>query len=108
MRNFCFALALTILPVTAAIAHPDHDMDEPEDRSVEQLAKDHVIKLVSQAKLPASWAKAKPQPTQNRRVRGRPQSVVAFRNDAEPQARRLFYVVLASDGAVVSADYILR
>lgn len=107
MLKYVITLAALAVPFAAAHAHPDHDADEPMEQTAEQVAKAHVIRMVTQAKLAPSWSKAAADPTQTRRVRGQAQSVIPFRNPAEPQPRRVLYVVVAN-GAVVSAEHALR
>jgi hypothetical protein len=109
MRKFLIALAAVLAPVSPLIAHPDHDMEGEENQSVEQVAKENIIKLITRGRLSAGWSKAKFQETKSRTVRGARQNVVTFRNDAEPQAaRKLLFVVLTPDGDFVSAEHTLK
>ena len=102
-----FVTSLVLTPF-AAFAHPDHD-DGEEEQSIEQTARDAVIRLITQAKLSASWTRARIVGTHARRVRGAAQTVVTFRNDAEKlAAKRSFHVVLSGNGEVISAGHVLK
>ena len=106
MRIALIALAAFALHAGPALAHPDHDDEEHEARTPQQTARDNVIRLVSQAKLPASWSRATVAGTRERTSRGQRQTIVTFRNDAESDpARKLFHVVLTTDGQLVSGDF---
>ena len=58
MRKFIIAAAVVLAPVSPVMAHGNHD-EEEQDRPVQQVAKDNVIKLITKGTLPASWSKAK-------------------------------------------------
>lgn len=108
MHKFAIALAFLLAPTAPLLAHPDHDMEEPE-RPVEQIAKDNVTRLITKGKLPASWSKATLEGIRSRSAGGARQTIVTFRNNAEQKAdRKLLYVVMSADGTFVSADHMLR
>ena len=107
MRKFIIAAAVVLAPISPLMAHGNHD-EEEQDRPIQQVAKDNVIKLITKGTLPASWSKAKFVETNSRTVQGARQDVVIFRNDAEPEARKLLYVALKPDGAFVSANHKLK
>ena len=93
----------------AALAHPDgHDEQfrVAERRPIPDVAQDAVVKLVSKAKLPASWAKAKPIKSAVRTKNGAQQWVVTFRNNSERRrAKRLLYVLITPGGEFISANH---
>ena len=106
MRIALIALAALTLHASPALAHPDHDDADHDERPIQQVAKDSLIRLISQAKLPASWSRAAVAGTRERSVRGQRQTIVTFRNDAERDpARKLFHVVMTSAGQFVSGDF---
>lgn len=103
---FAAALAVHAVP---ALAHPNHDAETDAPRPASAVARDHIVRLVTQAKLPASWANVKAETSAPRTVKGANQTVVTFQNPAEKTAsRRTFYVVVDSDGNIVSADHVLK
>ena len=110
MRKLLGSLALVAVTVTsgAAIAHPGGHFDEEYVRAptMPELAKDAIYKLISQSKLPASWASAKYVSTGERAVGGVKQVVLTYRNDAirDPKKSSL-YVVLKPSGEFVSANH---
>jgi hypothetical protein len=107
LRIAIIALCGFALSASPAFAHADHDVQAP--RSIQQVARDNVVRLVSQAKLPSSWSRATVEGTRDRTSRGARQVVVTFRNNAERSAaKRLLHVVLAADGGFVSADHVLK
>ena len=108
MRIALLALAAAFGTVGApAEAHPDgHDEYRSERRPIAELAQESVIKLVSQAKLSASWAKAKQVKSEIRNRNGAQQWVVVFQNPAERnRAKRALYVIMKTDGTFVSATH---
>ncbi|KKW90225.1 DUF6488 family protein [Sphingobium sp. SA2] len=106
MRIALIALAAFALHAAPALAHPDHDDEEHEARTPQQTARDNVVRLISQAKLPASWSKATVAGTRERTSQGQRQTIVTFRNEAEPNAaRKLFHVVLTAGGQFVLGDF---
>ncbi len=102
-------LILAALGASApAIAHPDgHDQQyRAVQRTVPQMAQDAVVKLVIQAKLPASWTKAEPIKSVVRTRKGVEQWVVTFENKAERRrGKRLLHVVMTPGGDFVSANH---
>ena len=109
MRSFLIALAAIGTFAAPVAAHPDgHDEQfrAPEPRPVSELAQEAVVKLVSQAKLPATWAKAKVIKTSARTKNGGQQLVVVFQNKAERRpAKRLLYVLMTPGGQFISANH---
>ncbi|MGS1016120.1 DUF6488 family protein [Allosphingosinicella humi] len=110
MRTLLLAFAVAGAVASPALAHPSHDA-KPEQASrkpIAQTAQDQVIRLVSQAKLDASWSSAKAIKSEKRTVKGAEQWVVTFRNDAAAPEKRLLHVVLADGGTFISAGHTLR
>lgn len=95
-------LAVAALIAAPAAAHPDHD-EEAHNQAPAEVARQHVVRMVTQSKLAPSWSKATVQGTEKRTANGVQQTVVTFTNPAEPAARRTLHVVMAADGKVVSA-----
>lgn len=109
MRTAIIFLTLAAAAASAspAIAHPEHDQVRAPV-SPAQEARATVIRMITQSKLPASWARATVVETKARLRNGADQTVVTFRNDAEKRkARRMLYVVVAN-GSVVSTGHTLR
>ena len=112
MRVLAFAILSFAGLGTAASAHPEGHDDEqyrapiPARVDIPEAARQAVIRLVSQARLPASWAKARPAATSQRMRNGAQQWVVSFRNPAiRNRAQRSLFVVMRSDGSFVSANH---
>jgi len=110
MRNFSFSLAGAFFALSAApaVAHPEDEMAGRYQRapSTAELAREAVIKLVSQSKLATSWTKARAVNTSTRTRKGAEQYVVTFRNDAiRHPAKRMLYVIMTADGRFVSANH---
>ena len=114
MRILVLALASLAMMSTAARAHPEgHDEDPrfgalapPVQVNIPQAAKQAVVRLVSQARLPASWARVQPATTAQRTRAGERQWVVTFRNPAiRNRARQNLYVIMKPDGSFVSANH---
>ena len=110
MRSLILAAAVALGSFGApAWAHPDgHDEQfrVAERRSVPELAQEAVVKLVSQAKLRASWAKANAIKSNLRTKNGDRQWVIIFQNKAERRrAKRLLYVVMTPTGEFISANH---
>lgn len=98
------ALAACSVP---ASAHPEHDeQSRVERRPVADLARDAVVKLVTQSKLPASWAKAQAVKSDVRTKNGAQQWVITFENKAERRAaKRRLYVLMTTGGEFISANH---
>lgn len=107
MRIALFALAAIGTLAAPAFAHPDgHDAPRVERKPIGQSAQEAVVRLVSQAKLPASWSSAKALDTKMRTKNGSQQWVVTFRNDAvRNNAQRNLYVIMSPDGEFISANH---
>jgi len=107
MRIVALALAAVATLGTPALAHPDHENDRPQRRPVAELAKDSVVKLVTQAKLPASWSKARTVGSQIRTTKnGAQQWVVTFENKAiRNRAKQRLYVLMTPGGEFISANH---
>lgn len=106
MRNILLPLAALALTTGPAMAHPDHDADEGQVRPISQVARDALVRLVSQAKLPATWSRAALVGSRETTVNGRRQTIVTFRNDAEKDpAKKLYDVAVTADGQFVSGNY---
>ncbi len=108
MRNLILALtAVAFLPAPLA-AHPEgHDNQfRVQRRPVAELGQEAVVKLVTQAKLPASWSKAKLIKSEVRTKNGAQQWVLTFQNNAiRTRSKRLLYVLMQPDGEFISANY---
>lgn len=106
MRNLLVALTAVATVASPALAHPQHDEmpQRAERKPMAETAKDAVIRLVTQAKLPSSWSKAKATQTEARMIGGTQSWVVTFENPAiKSAAQRKLYVVLTKSGDFVSA-----
>ena len=108
MRNLLVALTALATVAGPALAHPEHDEmpQRAERKPMAETAKDAVIKLVTQAKLPSSWSKAGATQTEARMIGGTQSWVVTFDNPAvKTAAKRKLYVVLTKSGEFVSAAH---
>jgi hypothetical protein len=106
MRNILVALAALVTVASPALAHPQHDEmpQRTERKPIAETAKDAVVRLVTQAKLPSSWSKATATQTEARMIGGTQSWVVTFENPAiKYAAKRKLYVVLTKSGDFVSA-----
>lgn len=104
MRFVTLTLAAIGTLSAPAIAHPEHDAPRIQRKPIGEAAQDAVIKLVTQAKLPASWGSVKPLKSEMKMKQGAQQWVVTFRNDAiRVPAKRMLYVVLTPSGEFISA-----
>ncbi len=98
------ALGLTF--AAPAVAHPDHEESRPQRRPIADLARESVVRLVTQTRLPATWARARVVATDVRERGGVQQFVVTFQNDAERnRSRRTLYVLMTPSGEFISANY---
>jgi hypothetical protein len=108
MRLALLALATLSFVATPAVAHPEgHDEQyRPQRPPISQVAKDSVVKLVAQAKLPASWAKAQLIGSDIRTKNAAQQWVVTFENKAIPvRAKQRLYVLITPGGEFISANH---
>ncbi len=109
MRLALVALAATVGSLTApSIAHPGGHDDQyrSERRPSTEIAQESVVKLVTQAKLPVSWLKAKVVKSELRTRSGAQQWVVTFQNLAERnRAKRVLYVIMSTEGRFISANH---
>ena len=107
MRYAILALAAVAGMATPALGHPGgHDEFEPQRRPIAEIARDAVVRLVTQARLPATWARASVVGTEYRTRNGQEQFVVTFRNGAERnRARQTLYVLMTPSGQFISANY---
>ena len=101
------AVAAVATIAVPAIAHPDgHGEYVPQRRPISEMAQDSLVKLVTQAKLSASWTKVKPLKSEIRNQSGAQQWVVTFQNPSERvRAKRTLYVIMDADGSFVSANH---
>lgn len=107
MRKIMMFAAVATLGLTSpALAHPeDEGMSVPRGPSTGELAQEAVNKLVAQKKLPASWNSAK-MTKFDYRDRNGGQYVLTFENAAIKQAaKRKLFVVMTTDGKLVSARH---
>ena len=109
MRIAFVALAAAVgILATPAIAHPEgHDNEyRPQRRPIAEFAQQSVVRLVTQAKLPASWSRAKAVKTELRTRAGAQQWVVTFQNLAERnRSKRVLYVLMSTEGTFISANH---
>lgn len=108
MRSILLSAAVIATFASPLVAHPEHE-NMPRrvaPKPMGEVAKSEVIKLVTQAKLPASWSSAKATNTQNKTISGATRWVVTFQNPAIKSAsKRTLYIVLAQNGDFVSHSY---
>ncbi len=101
-------LALGVLAIAApALAHPDgHDQQYRVQRKpLSQSAHEAVIKLVAQAKLPASWAQVQASNVAPP-ASGTGPWQVTFQNKAiRARGKQILYVLMMSDGEFISASH---
>src|SRR5215217_1322308 len=111
MRLSIIAAVALAVTGTTAFAHPEGGEDDFElrmaiQRSIPEQARQAVVRLVSQSRLPATWARIQPASSVQRSRNGAVQWVVTFRNDTiRNPAQRILYVIMTSDGTFVSANY---
>lgn len=111
MRRFLFSALTVLLLANPALAHPEHDkMSAREERKpISEVAKDAVVRQITQAKLPASWATVRPSKSELRTVGGVQRWVVTFTNPKiKARAQRTIYVLLTPMGDFVSVEKVLR
>lgn len=108
MRLFALALVSLAGSTVPALAHPEgHETEyRQQPRPIAEVAQESVVKLVAQAKLPASWSKAKPIKSEMRMKGTAQQWVVTFQNKAErTRAKQRLYVLLTPGGQFISANH---
>ena len=108
MRFAAIALVAIATLATPVAAHPDGHESEyrPQRRPIAEIAQDAVVKLVTQAKLPASWSKAPALGSDIRTKNGVQQWVVTFENKAERnRAKQRLYVLMTTGGEFISANH---
>ncbi len=108
MRFAFLALAALTVVASPVAAHPEghENQDRMERRPIAEIAKDNVVKLVTQAKLPASWSKAPSIGSQRRTKDGAEQWVVTFENKTiRVRAKQRLYVLMTPDGDFISANH---
>lgn len=108
MRFALIALAAAVGLTAPALGHPGGHADEyqPQRRPITEIAQESVVKLVTQAKLPASWSQATVVKSDLRVKGGAQQWVITFQNLAERnRAKRLLYVIVSTDGTFISANH---
>lgn len=107
MRNILLSAAILATFASPALAHPEHE-EMPRlavRKPMAEVAKSEVIKLVTKAKLPASWSSAKAIKTETKIINGTQRWVVTFQNPAIKSAsKRTLYVVLAQNGDLVTTS----
>ena len=108
MRKLFVAVALALVSVTPAQAHPDHDMYEQENPRLLALnsASYVVERMVERNAIPASWRDIQPNSALLRQRNGAMEWVVTFENPAitDVSERRL-YVMLTQAGVYIAANY---
>jgi hypothetical protein len=108
MRKVLISIAVLATMAASAYAHPQHDEmpSRPVPKPKAEVAKAEVIRLVTQAKLDASWSKVSATKTETRVIGGAQRWIVTFTNPAiKAAAKRTLYVVLAQNGDYVSHSY---
>lgn len=109
MKEFFVALvAVSVAGMAApAVAHPEgHDYEQPQRKPVREYAKDAVVKLVTQSKLPASWAKVEASDAKTVMAGSEMRWIVTFANPAiKKTSQRKLYVTVTSAGDFVSASH---
>ena len=99
------AVASMAVVATPAIAHDPLEA-RPQRKPIAELAKEAVVKLVTQSKLPASWAKIDASNSDLRANDGKPQWVVTFENpQIKSASKRKLYVTMTGTGEFVSASH---
>ncbi len=84
MRQTFLALALVFAAASPALAHPDHDMYEPENpRLIPENSASYVVdRMVERNAIPASWRDIEPSSVFLRQRNGANEWVVTFENSA--------------------------
>lgn len=108
MRKILLSVAVLATFASPALAHPEHD-EMPRrvaPKPMGEVAKSEVIKLVTQAKLAASWSSATASNTQSKVIGGATRWVITFQNPAiRTAANRTLFIVLAQNGDFVSHSF---
>lgn len=105
MRFALLALAAIASFSVPALAHPDDEIEFGR-RPVADVARDAVIQLITQAKLPATWARADLVKMDIRTKEDAQQWVVTFENKAERRnTKRLLHVLMTREGEFISANH---
>jgi len=108
MRLALIALASVVTFAAPAFAHPeDEGMFQETRRPVVSFAREAIIRLITQSRLPASWTSATVVTGPDiRTVNGRQQWLYVFENSAirNPAQRRL-NVLMSPDGTFISANF---
>jgi hypothetical protein len=107
MRLALIALISAAGLAAPALAHPEgHDMFQDQRRPVVSYAREAVVRLITQSRLPASWSSATVTGPDIRTVNGAQQWVYVFENSAvQNPAQRKLYVLMAPDGTFISASH---
>lgn len=109
MRKYLVALAGAAIAIgsTPVLAHPGgHDEEYERAPSIPELAREGIVRLIAQAKLPASWSGARDVRTFSRSRGGAQQLVVEFRNDSiRNRTKRSLFVVMTQGGQFISANH---
>src|SRR5215213_8324086 len=103
MKRLALAAALAVSTLSGpAFAHPEPDFEQYSRPPISDLAKQALIKLVSQRKLPASWSNAQVAKLDLRVKDGAQQWVVTFTNPAiRVPAQRTLYVLMSTSGEFI-------
>ena len=107
MRKLILIASFAALGLASpAIAHPeDEGMSVPRGPSTADLAQDEINKLIAQKKLPGSWASAKMTKFDYRQKDGG-QYVLTYENaKVKEVAKRKLFVIMTTDGKLVSARH---
>lgn len=109
MRNILLSVAVLATLSSPALAHPEHD-EMPRrvaPKPMAEVGKSEVIKLVTQAKLAASWSSTTATNTESKVIGGITRTVVTFPNPAIKKASmRTLYIVLAQSGDFVLHSFV--
>src|SRR5215212_3550464 len=107
MKRLAIAAAIGLSALASpGFAHPEPDFERPSRPPITDLARQALVKLVSQAKLPASWSTAPVAKLDLRMKNGLEQWVVTFNNPAiRVPAQRVLYVLMTKNGEFISANH---
>jgi hypothetical protein len=107
MRKLFLMAGIAALGLASpALAHPEDEYPTaPRGPSTAELAQEAINRLVAQKKLPASWNGAKMTKFDYRENNGG-QYVLTYENPAIKQAaKRKLFVVMTTDGKLVSTGH---